>query len=76
MNFLEVGHHLGGEKPDIIVVTRPEVDCIEFLLEVTDFENCLGFANIHHFAKEDDPGIEWLAHFPVDEREIYLVSEE
>ena len=76
MDFLEDGHHLGGEKPDIIVVTGPEGDCVEFLLEVTDFEDCLGFANIHHFAKEDEPGIEWLARFLVDEREVDLVSKE
>ncbi len=57
-------------------MTGPEGDGIKFLLEVTDFDDRLGFANIHHFAKEDGPGIEWLARFLVNEREVNLVRKE
>ena len=76
VDFLEDSHHLGGEKPDVIVVTEPESDGIKFLLEVSDFDDRLGFADIHHLSEEDEPGIERLARLLFDEREVNLVSEE
>ena len=76
VDFFEDSHHLGGEKPDVIVVTGPESDGIKFLLEVSDFDDRLRFADIHHLSEEDEPGIERLARLLFDEREVNLVSEE
>ena len=76
MDFLEDGHHLGGEKMDVVVLTGPEGDRVKFLLEVTDFDNCLRFANIHHILEQDEPRIERMACFLINEREVNLMSEE
>jgi hypothetical protein len=57
-------------------VTGPESNGVELLLKMTDFDNRLGLADVHHFAEEEEPGIERLARCLVDEREVNLVSEE
>ena len=53
VDFLEDSHHLGGKEADVVVMTGPESDCVKFLLEVADFDNCLRLADIHHLSKED-----------------------
>jgi hypothetical protein len=53
MDFLEDSHHLGGKETDVVVMSGPEGNSVKFLLEVTDFNDCLRLADIHHLSKED-----------------------
>ncbi len=61
---------------DIVLVTKPESNGVKLLLKVTDFDDRLRLADIHHFPKEDQTGVKWLPSLLLDEREIHLVSKE
>ena len=57
-------------------MTGPESNGVKLLLKMTDFDNLLGLADVHHFLKEDQTGVKWLPSLFLNEREIHLVSKE
>jgi hypothetical protein len=54
IDFLKNRHHACGEKMDVILMRRPERDSVELFLEMADFNNPLGLANVTYLAHQDE----------------------
>jgi hypothetical protein len=76
MNFLEKVHHASCQKTDVILVGRPKLNCVEFLLKVKNLHDGLVLADIKHLPHQHQSTMNLVAHFLIKEREFVLVSKE
>ncbi len=54
IDFLKNRHHVHGKNTDFILMHRSESDSVELFLEMADFDNHLGLANLKHLEHQDE----------------------
>ncbi len=54
VDLLKNCHHAHGEEAHVVLVHGPENDCVELFLEMTNLDDCLGFANVEHLLHQDE----------------------